>query len=57
MNKRWEDDSTIREKVPPHNSYLALVMYDNLTPRLHKIQKNPTLVRLFRTPRLFGTAE
>ena len=49
--------ANFEEKVPPQDVYLVLVMYDNLTPRLHKIQKNPTLVRLFRTPRLFGTAE
>ena len=40
MNKRWEDDSKIREKVPPHNSYLALVMYDNLTPLPRLMKSN-----------------
>lgn len=37
-------------KVPSQDVYLLLVMYDNLSPRFHKIQKNPTPVRLFGTP-------
>ena len=55
--KREGDDCKIEKNVPPQDVSLVLVMYDNLTPRLYKILKNPTPVRLFRPPRLFGTAE
>ena len=56
-NSQSGDDYRFLDFYPTPDSYLSLVMYDNLPPRLRVFSKMPTPGQLFRPPLLFGTEE